>query len=90
MAERTGPLLAQDKLAFLLSRRHCDVFCLNDTDSAAVALDEQAAMMADFLPKYFPFRSPFELDIPQLKGRAFRGTPMSKLTMRHYNLFVIY
>jgi len=49
------------QLAFLLARRHCDVFCLNDTDSAAVALSEQAAMMADFLPQYFPFRSPFEL-----------------------------
>jgi stealth protein CR2/Stealth-like protein len=49
------------QLAFLLNRRHCDVFCLNDTDSAAVALNEQAAMMADFLPQYFPFRSPFEL-----------------------------
>jgi hypothetical protein len=49
------------QLAFLLKRRHCDVFCLNDTDSAEVALAEQAAMMADFLPRYFPFRAPFEL-----------------------------
>ncbi|MEV4641104.1 stealth family protein [Actinoplanes sp. NPDC049548] len=49
------------QLAFLLSRRHCDVFCLNDTDSAVVAHSEQAAMLADFLPQYFPFRSPFEL-----------------------------
>jgi hypothetical protein len=49
------------QLAFLLSKRHCDVFCLNDTDSAEVALAEQAAMMADFLPHYFPFRSPYEL-----------------------------
>jgi hypothetical protein len=48
-------------LAFLLARRNYDVFCLNDTDSADVALSEQAAMMADFLPRYFPFRSPFEL-----------------------------
>jgi hypothetical protein len=48
-------------LAFLLAKRHYDVFCLNDTDSAEVALAEQAAMMADFLPRYFPFRSPFEL-----------------------------
>ncbi|WP_189328581.1 stealth family protein [Actinoplanes ianthinogenes] len=49
------------QLAFLLARRHCDVFCLNDTDSAVVALSEQASMMADFLPQYFPFRSPYEL-----------------------------
>jgi hypothetical protein len=49
------------QLAFLLAKRRYDVFCLNDTDSAEVALAEQAAMMADFLPRYFPFRSPFEL-----------------------------
>ena len=49
------------RLARLLSRRHCDVFCLNDTDSPTVALDSQAALVADFLPRYFPFRSPFEL-----------------------------
>ncbi|MET3423585.1 hypothetical protein BJ973_002797 [Actinoplanes tereljensis] len=49
------------RLAFLLARRATDVFCLNDTDSAVVAQAEQLAIMADFLPRYFPFRSPFEL-----------------------------
>ena len=59
------------QLAFLLARRHCDVFCLNDTESAEVALAEQAAMLADFLPRYFPFRAPFELsdvDTERLAG----------------------
>lgn len=49
------------QLAFLLARRHCDVFCLNDTDSAEVSVAEQHAMLAEFLPAYFPFRAPFEL-----------------------------
>ena len=67
------------QLAFLLARRHCDVFCLNDTDSAAVALSEQAAMMADFLPQYFPFRSPFELPDQVAKERAgFSATALGR------------
>ncbi|MFG3696692.1 stealth family protein [Micromonospora sp. NPDC047620] len=49
------------KLANLLARRHCDVFCLNDTDSGEVLLSEQLAMLTDFLSAYFPFRAPFEL-----------------------------
>jgi len=49
------------KLARLLRRRNFDVFCLNDTDSAEVPLAEQVEMLRDFLPRYFPFRSPFEL-----------------------------
>jgi hypothetical protein len=57
LADPSTPL----QLAFLLAKRHYDVFCLNDTDSADVALSGQAAMVADFLPRYFPFRSPFEL-----------------------------
>ncbi|MEU8244491.1 stealth family protein [Actinoplanes missouriensis] len=67
------------QLAFLLARRHCDVFCLNDTDSAAVALSEQAAMMADFLPQYFPFRSPFELPDDVAAERAqFSATALAR------------
>nr|WP_233600802.1 MULTISPECIES: stealth family protein [Micromonospora] len=49
------------KLATLLAKRHCDVFCLNDTDSGEVPLAEQHAMLSDFLSAYFPFRAPFEL-----------------------------
>ncbi|MGX6601612.1 stealth family protein [Micromonosporaceae bacterium Da 78-11] len=67
------------QLAFLLHQRHCDVFCLNDTDSAAVALAEQAAMMEDFLPQYFPFRSPFEFPDEVTAGRAvFNATELAQ------------
>jgi hypothetical protein len=67
------------QLAFLLARRHYDVFCLNDTDSAEVAQAEQAAMMADFLPRYFPFRSPFELpDDMAAQRSAFSATWLAR------------
>ncbi|MEH0819676.1 MULTISPECIES: stealth family protein [unclassified Micromonospora] len=49
------------RLAELLTRRHRDVFCLNDTDSDPEALAEQESMLADFLPRYLPFPAPFEL-----------------------------
>ncbi|GID93044.1 stealth family protein [Amorphoplanes digitatis] len=72
------------QLAFLLAKRHCDVFCLNDTDSAEVALAEQAAMMADFLPHYFPFRSPFELPDDLAEERsAFSATELALAAGRH-------
>jgi hypothetical protein len=48
------------KMRELLTRRDVDAFCLNDTDSATVSAVEQRAMMGEFLPAYFPFRSPFE------------------------------
>ncbi|GLY01979.1 MULTISPECIES: stealth family protein [Actinoplanes] len=67
------------QLAFLLARRHCDVFCLNDTDTAAVAFSEQASMMADFLPQYFPFRSPYELPDEVAAERAeFSATQLGR------------
>jgi hypothetical protein len=46
----------------LLRERSHDVFCLNDTDNHPDAVAEQEAMMARFLPAYFPFRSEFERD----------------------------
>jgi len=49
------------KLAKLLRRRDFDTFCLNDHDSDALALEKQTEMLTDFLPKYFPSRSPVEL-----------------------------
>ncbi|MFU8850631.1 stealth family protein [Micromonospora sp. SL1-18] len=49
------------RLAELLARRHRDVFCLNDTDSDPEAFQEQENMLADFLPRYLPFPTPFEL-----------------------------
>ena len=53
------------KLAKLLRNRHLDAFCLNDTDSDPGAAAEQAALLADFLPAYLPFVSPFELAEPR-------------------------
>jgi hypothetical protein len=53
------------RLGRLLHDRHLDAFCLNDTDSDAAAAAEQAALLADFLPAYLPFPSPFELATPR-------------------------
>ncbi|WP_233564861.1 stealth family protein [Micromonospora musae] len=61
------------KLAALLSRRHCDVFCLNDTDSSEVLLSEQQAMLADFLSAYLPFRAPFEVS-PEVEAQRLGRT----------------
>jgi hypothetical protein len=49
------------RLADLLRHRNLDVFCLNDTNSDSALTGDQAELLADFLPAYFPFRSPFEL-----------------------------
>jgi hypothetical protein len=53
------------QLAKLLRNRHLDAFCLNDTDSDPGAAAEQAELLADFLPAYLPFVSPFELAHPR-------------------------
>jgi hypothetical protein len=53
------------RLAEMLRRRHLDVFCLNDTDSDTAVAAEQAGILGDFLPAYFPFRAPFELTEPR-------------------------
>ncbi|HEV7961827.1 MAG TPA: stealth family protein [Actinoplanes sp.] len=53
------------QLAKLLRNRHLDAFCLNDTDSDPGAAAEQAGLLADFLPAYLPFVSPFELAHPR-------------------------
>jgi hypothetical protein len=53
------------RLSRLLHDRHLDAFCLNDTDSDPAVAAEQAALLADFLPAYLPFPSPFELATPR-------------------------
>ncbi|GAB1693944.1 stealth family protein [Krasilnikovia sp. M28-CT-15] len=53
------------KLASLLRHRHLDAFCLNDTESDADVAAEQAGLIADFLPAYLPFVSPYELTEPR-------------------------
>jgi hypothetical protein len=61
LADATAPF----KMARMLRDRHLDAFCLNDTDADAAAADEQEALLADFLPAYLPFVSPFELETPR-------------------------
>ena len=57
------------RLARVLHDRHLDAFCLNDTDSSPAAAAEQDALLAEFLPAYLPFPSPYELATPRLVGR---------------------
>lgn len=52
------------KLARLLRRRDLDAFCLNDTDADEAVASEQDALLADFLPAYLPFVSPYERATP--------------------------
>ncbi|MEU8814050.1 stealth family protein [Actinoplanes sp. NPDC048796] len=53
------------RLARLLHNRNLDAFCLNDTDSPAALVPEQAALLAEFLPAYLPFPSRWELNTPR-------------------------
>jgi hypothetical protein len=52
------------RLGRILRRRPVQLFCLNDTDSSGVSAEEQAKVLNDFLPKYYPFPSPYELPEP--------------------------
>jgi hypothetical protein len=61
LADPATPL----RLARVLHDRHLDAFCLNDTDSSPDAAAEQAALLAEFLPAYLPFPSPYELATPR-------------------------
>jgi hypothetical protein len=58
------------RLARVLHDRHMDAFCLNDTDSSPAAAAEQAALLAEFLPAYLPFPSPYELATPRAATAA--------------------
>jgi hypothetical protein len=48
------------RLPGLLRRRQYDLFCLNDGSFPEVPADERAALMVDFLEKYFPIAAPWE------------------------------
>jgi hypothetical protein len=61
LADPATPL----KLATLLRARNVDTLCLNDVDFQGAAVAEQEALLADFLPAYLPFPSPFELRVPR-------------------------
>lgn len=60
-------------LRSMLVERFADAFCINDTDAADVPVDEQLKLMAQFLPAYFPYRSPFELSEEVAVVRAQRS-----------------
>jgi hypothetical protein len=49
------------RLARLLRGRNVDAFCLNDVDVHSAAVADQEALVAEFLPAYLPFTSPYEL-----------------------------
>src|SRR5699024_7576396 len=74
------------KLSKLLRRRNYDTLCLNDNDSDDQALRKQADMLADFLPKYFPIRSPLELSPAAEASRA--GTAPTDLWNAEYGTTV--
>ncbi|WP_436526977.1 stealth family protein [Actinoplanes sp. HUAS TT8] len=70
------------KLAGLLRDRDADTFCLNDVDSPDAAFAEQVALLADFLPAYLPFPSPFELREPRAAGATPRRLITPTITRR--------
>jgi hypothetical protein len=63
------------KLADLLRHRNLDAFCLNDIDSDPAVVADQEAMLADFLPAYLPFVSPYELSSAGGPGTAPQPAP---------------
>ena len=63
------------KLAELLRHRNLDAFCLNDTDSDPALVADQEAMLADFLPAYLPFVSPYELSSTDRPATAPQPAP---------------
>lgn len=48
------------ELTRLLTIRGHDVFCLGESQDAEVPAQEQALIIASFLPAYFPIKSPYE------------------------------
>jgi hypothetical protein len=61
----------------MLRDRTHDVFCLNDTDTHPDAAAELEAIVARFLPAYFPFRSEFEASDELRIGRQKAGEDMA-------------
>lgn len=53
------------KLNTMLTARSNDTFCLNDFHDGDVSEDEQDAILAGFLPSYFPIASQFEFGSPR-------------------------
>ncbi|MFI5931308.1 stealth family protein [Actinoplanes sp. NPDC051494] len=65
------------KLARLLRHRDLDTFCLNDTDSDDAVAAVQAALLAEFLPAYLPFASPFERTGTDVIAQIDRGPALT-------------
>lgn len=55
----------RQRLSRLQLNRPHDVFCLNDYHDGDVTEDEQDAVLAAFLPSYFPVASQFEAGSPR-------------------------
>ncbi|AEV88170.1 hypothetical protein ACWT_7160 [Actinoplanes sp. SE50] len=70
------------RLAALLRARDADTLCLNDVDSGEAAVPEQRALLAEFLPAYLPFPSPFELTHRPTGPRRPAPAPSPQLTRR--------
>jgi hypothetical protein len=58
------------RLARLLRGRNVDAFCLNDVDVHSAAVADQEALVAEFLPAYLPFTSPYELQHRNVRAIA--------------------
>jgi hypothetical protein len=63
------------RLAATLRKRQHQLFCLNDTDADEASALVQTRLLAEFLPAYFPFRSPFELPDETGPGSARPSAP---------------
>ncbi|WP_231953731.1 stealth family protein [Actinoplanes derwentensis] len=72
LAQPVTPL----QLARLLRGRNMDAFCLNDVDAHSAAVADQEALVAEFLPAYLPFTSPFELHHRSLRTVAAPRQPV--------------
>ncbi|WP_392872274.1 stealth conserved region 3 domain-containing protein [Streptomyces sp. LN499] len=65
----------QTRLNRLLTSRPNDVFCLNDFHDGDVPEEEQDAILAAFLPSYFPVASQFEYGSPRNQRYHARNMP---------------
>jgi hypothetical protein len=78
LADPATPL----RLARVLHDRHLDAFCLNDTDSSPAAAAQQAEVLAEFLPAYLPFPSPYELAAPRPATTTAPAVPRTPVVAR--------
>jgi hypothetical protein len=70
-------------MARVLRNRNLDAFCLNDTDCDAATAAVQASLLAEFLPAYLPFASPYELTTPRANAGAPRMPVVGRQVIRN-------